>query len=118
MGCRGEGSRLRRDLPWLGITVLLGFSFLGGQLLVWNYLRHQGVYQATNPSRQLFYIVTGTHAAHLVGGLIALLYAVAGRLMAVKFESQRIAVDVTSWYWHYLSFLWFGIFALVHFARI
>ena len=110
--------RLRRDLPWLGITVLLGFSFLGGQLQVWNYLRHQGAYLATSPSRQLFYIVTGTHAVHLAGGLIALLYAVAGRLMAVKFESQRIAVDVTSWYWHYLAFLWFGIFALVHFARV
>jgi heme/copper-type cytochrome/quinol oxidase subunit 3 len=26
-------------------------------------------------------------------------------------------VEVTGWYWHYLAFLWFGIFALVHFAR-
>jgi cytochrome c oxidase subunit 3 len=109
--------RMKRDLPWLGITVLLGFCFLIGQLLVWNNLRHQGVFLATSPSRKLFYVVTGTHAVHLLGGLAALLYAVAGRLMAVKFESQRIAVEVTSWYWHYLAFLWFGIFALVHFAR-
>jgi heme/copper-type cytochrome/quinol oxidase subunit 3 len=48
---------------------------------------------------------------------MVLLYAVAGRLLATKFESQRIAVEVTGWYWHYLAFLWFGIFALVHFAK-
>jgi len=109
--------RFKRDLPWLGITVVLGFCFLAGQVLVWNVLRSQGAFLASNPSRSLFYILTGTHAVHLVGGLVVLLYAVAGRLLATKFESQRIAVEVTGWYWHYLAFLWFGIFALVHFAR-
>jgi len=109
--------RMKRDMPWLGITVLLGFCFLAGQILVWNSLHHQGVFLESNPSRSLFYILTGTHAVHLLGGLAVLLYAVAGRLMAIRFESQKIAVEVTSWYWHYLAFLWFGIFALVHFAR-
>ena len=109
--------RMKRDMPWLGLTVLLGFCFLAGQILVWNNLRYQGAFLESNPSRSLFYIITGTHAVHLVGGLIALLYALAGRLLAVKFESQKIAVEVTGWYWHYLAFLWFGIFALVHFAK-
>jgi cytochrome c oxidase subunit 3 len=109
--------RMKRDLPWLGITVLLGCCFLAGQILVWNNLRHQGAFLASNPSRALFYIITGTHAFHLVVGLLVLLYAVAGRLLTMKFESQRIAVEVTGWYWHYLAFLWFGIFALVHFAK-
>jgi cytochrome c oxidase subunit 3 len=109
--------RMKRDLPWLGITVFLGFCFLAGQVLVWNNLRHQGVFLASNPSRTLFYILTGTHAVHLIVGLAVLLYAVAGRLLAARFESQRIAVEVTGWYWHYLAFLWLGIFALVHFAR-
>src|ERR1700680_3259764 len=36
--------RFKTELPWLAITVLLGFGFLAGQLLVWNTLRHQGVY--------------------------------------------------------------------------
>jgi cytochrome c oxidase subunit III len=109
--------RMKRDMPWLGITVFLGCCFLAGQILVWNNLRHQGAFLVSNPSRVLFYIITGTHAFHLVVGLIVLLYATAGRLLAMKFESQRIAVEVTSWYWHYLAFLWFGIFALVHFAK-
>jgi cytochrome c oxidase subunit III len=110
--------RMKRDLPWLAITLLLGVCFLAGQLLVWKNLSHQGVFLVTNPSRFYFYLLTGTHAVHLAVGLLALLFAAAaGRLLALKFESQRIAVEVTSWYWHYLAFLWFGIFALVHFAR-
>jgi cytochrome c oxidase subunit III len=109
--------RMKLDLPWLGITLVLGFLFLAGQVLVWEKLKDQGAFLATNPSRNYFYLLTGTHAVHLAGGLIALLYAAAGRLLALKFESQRIAVEVTSWYWHYLAFLWFCIFALVHFAK-
>jgi cytochrome c oxidase subunit 3 len=109
--------RMKRDIPWLGLTVLLGVGFLAGQVLVWNNLRYQGAFLDSNPSKSLFYIITGTHAVHLAGGLIVLLYAVAGRLLSAKFESQRIAVEVTGWYWHYLAFLWFGIFALVHFAK-
>src|SRR5262249_28692835 len=108
---------LKRNIPWLGITLLLGFAFLAGQLLVWQNLSHQGVYHITNPSRFYFYLLTGAHAAHLAGGLLALLYAAAGRLLMLRFQSQLMAVEVTSWYWHYLAFLWFGIFALVHFAR-
>jgi cytochrome c oxidase subunit 3 len=40
--------RMRRDLPWLGITLLLGFGFFAGQIVVWNSLRHQA-YLVTNP---------------------------------------------------------------------
>jgi len=109
--------RTRRDLPWLGITVVLGLLFLAGQVLVWKDLQHQGVFLTTNPSRNYFYLLTGTHAVHLAGGLLALLYAAGGRLLGLRFESQKIAVEVTGWYWHYLAFLWFCIFALVHFAK-
>lgn len=103
---------------WLEATVVLGFCFLTGQILVWKYLQQHGVFRVFNPSQRLFYVVTGVHAAHLVFGLIALLFvAVGGKWMALRYDSRRIAVEVTSWYWHYLAFLWFGIFALVHFAR-
>jgi cytochrome c oxidase subunit 3 len=108
---------MKRDLAWVGMTLVLGLCFLAGQVLVWQTLRLQGVFLPTNPSRNYFYLLTGTHALHLAGGLVALLFAAAGRFLALRFESQRIAIEVVSWYWHYLTVLWFGIFALVHFAR-
>jgi cytochrome c oxidase subunit 3 len=108
----------KREIPWLGITVFLGFCFLAGQVLVWKNLQQQGAFSTFNPSRPMFYLVTGAHAVHLLFGLVALLYVTLGtRLWNMRFDSQRIAVEVTSWYWHYLTLLWFGIFALVYFAR-
>ena len=109
--------KLQTDLPWLGLTVLLGFGFLSGQILVWNSFRHQGIYLASYPSGSFFYILTGVHALHLLGGLIALIRTLLGSWMRMKLDSQRIAVDVTGWYWHFMAVLWIYIFALLHFAR-
>jgi cytochrome c oxidase subunit III len=109
--------RLKPDLPWLTITVGLGFAFLAGQVWVWNNLRAQGVFLYANTGSSFFYILTGLHALHLFGGLAVLFYAACGNWLRVKFESQRIAVDITAWYWHFMAILWLGIFALLHFAR-
>lgn len=107
----------RRDFPWLGLTVLLGFSFLAGQLLVWNHFRLQGVFRHTNPGSSFFFILTGMHAVHLLGGLLSLLYAAAGKMMQLRFDSQMLAVQATSWYWHFMGALWLYIFALLHFVH-
>ena len=109
--------RFQTELPWLGLTVLLGFGFLAGQIMVWNFFRRQGVYLASNPSGSFFYLLTGLHALHLLGGLIALVWTLIGSWMHMKVASQRIAVDVTGWYWHFMALLWIYLFALLHFAR-
>jgi cytochrome c oxidase subunit III len=107
--------RVTRQFPWLGLTVLLGFAFLGGQLEVWNQFRLQGVFLHTNPSSFFFLVFTGLHALHLIGGLGALVYALSGHWMHARFESQMLAVEVTAWYWHFMAGLWLAIFALLSF---
>lgn len=109
--------RLQTELPWLGLTVMLGFGFLAGQVMVWSAFRSQGIYLASYPSGSFFYLLTGLHAVHLLGGLIALIYALTGSWFRMKFDSQRIAVDITGWYWHFMAVLWIYIFSLLHFAR-
>lgn len=109
--------KLHTELPWLGMTVALGFGFLAGQVIVWSRLRSQGIYLASYPSGSFFYLLTGLHALHLLGGLCALVYTLMGSWLRMKLDSQRIAVDVTGWYWHFMAVLWIYIFALLHFAR-
>jgi len=108
--------KLQTDLPWLGLTVLLGFGFLAGQIMAWNFFRHQKIYIASYPSGSFFYLLTGLHALHLLGGLIALTGTLIGSWTRMKIDSQRIAVDITGWYWHFMAVLWIYIFALLHFA--
>jgi cytochrome c oxidase subunit III len=103
--------------PWLGMTVVLGFGFLIGQWFAWGELHNRGFYVDTNPSSSFAFLLTITHAVHLAGGLIALLWASTASLLKRPVESRRIIVDVTAWYWHFMALVWLYLFALLMFAR-
>lgn len=107
----------RRDFSWLTLTMVLGLAFLCSQLVAWNTLRIQGAFRIYNPSSYFFVGYIALHGVHLAGGLLVLFYTALGHWFRMNFESQRINVEVTAWYWHFLGVLWFGIFALLHFAK-
>lgn len=106
-----------RKLPWLALTIVLGLGFLAGQWLAWRDLATRGFYVATNPSSSFVYLLTGAHAAHLLGGIIALLAAGAAVVLHRPLASRRIVVDVTAGYWHFMALLWIYILALLEFAH-
>jgi cytochrome c oxidase subunit III len=103
--------------PWLGLTVLLGLGFLIGQWLAWGELKARGFFVNTNPNSSFVYLLTAAHAVHLTGGVIALLWAGYTSLRHKPVEAQRIAIDVTAWYWHFMAVLWIYVFALVAFVK-
>ena len=106
-----------KGLPWLGITVVLGGGFLTGQWIAWRLLAERGVYLATSASSAFVYLLTATHAVHLLGGMLVLLYAATVSLLHKPVAARRIVVDVTAWYWHFMFLLWVYIFALLWFVR-
>lgn len=106
-----------KSFPWLGLTVALGLMFLFGQWMAWRELAYRGFFLATSPSSSFVYLLTGMHALHLAGGLVALLYAGTVALLRKPVESRRVVIDVTAWYWHFMAVLWIYIFALLEFAR-
>ena len=61
---------VRRATPWLLATGILGMLFVAGQWLAWKQLYAQGFFYSTNPNSNFFYLITGTHAFHLVTGLL------------------------------------------------
>jgi cytochrome c oxidase subunit III len=104
-----------RAFPWLPITIVLGIAFLTGQTVAWravsNSLSDSGV------STSFFYILTGTHAVHLLAGILALFYALTLAWKRKPYAQRRIVVDVTSWYWHVIGALWIFLFALIALAN-
>lgn len=100
---------------WLLRTLYLGLGFLASQVLALRQLVTQGLFMRHNPHSSLFYIVTGSHGLHLLGGLIAigyLLFRVGLRRehsRSARAGSRRINV-VTALYWHFLAGLWVCIF--------
>ncbi|HUS19028.1 MAG TPA: cytochrome c oxidase subunit 3 [Terriglobales bacterium] len=107
----------RGALPWMGITLILGIGFLIGQYMAWQQLNIEGWLMKTNPSSSFFFILTGAHALHLLGGLIALSWASVATALAKPMESRQLATDISAWYWHFMGLLWLGILGLMYFAK-
>lgn len=105
------------SFPWLIPTVVLGFGFLIGQWMAWQALHDRGYYVATTPGSSFVYLLTAAHAVHLIGGLLALVYAGGTSLLHKSIESRRIVVDIAAWYWHFMALLWVYVFALLYFMR-
>ncbi len=89
-------------------TLALGLVFLGLQYSGWNQLMEMGVPLGTNPSGDFVYAVSGIHAAHLVGGITALLVTVLMAFMRPLriTPARRLRLDLVSIYWHFVGFLW------------
>lgn len=106
---------------WLAITTVLGFGFLGSQVIAWRQLVRQGIYLASNPYNSFFYLFTAAHGLHLLGGLCALGYLLVQKNKfrgTLNGELRRIgAADAVSIYWHFMDILWIGLFALLMFWR-
>ena len=100
-------------VSWLGVTVVLGLGFLAGQWIVWRELAGGGFYVSSSPSSSFIYLLTGMHGLHLLGGVLALLIAGAASVLNRPAESQRIVIDITGWYWHFMALLWVYIFFLL-----
>jgi cytochrome c oxidase subunit 3 len=103
-------------IPWLAMTLLLGLAFLFGQSAAWRQLAANGFYVATTPSSSFVYLLTGTHAVHLMGGVLALFVAGMASLLRRSVATRSIVVDVTAWYWHFMAGLWIYILCLLEFA--
>ena len=103
--------------PWLTMTIALGLLFLSGQWMAWKQLAASGFYVATTPSSSFVYLLTGAHAVHLMGGVVALLVAGLFVLLRRPVTTRSIVVDVAGWYWHFMAVLWVYILCLLEFAR-
>jgi cytochrome c oxidase subunit 3 len=101
---------------WLSLTLALGLAFLCSQLLAWRQLIAQGVYLAGN-SRSFFYVLTGVHGVHLLGGIMALSYLLLRtrrRPQGVEAELRReTSAGVVGVYWHFMDGLWVFLFLLL-----
>ena len=118
--------KLRQSLSgsyskYLLLTGILGFGFLGSQLIAWRQLTKQGIYLSSNPYSSFFYLLTGAHAVHLAAGLLALglLWLRSRRhLDETRLIAKRQAVaDAVSIYWHFMDALWIYLFLLLFLWR-
>ena len=103
MYVRGIELRITTPMSWLAVTLSLGLLFVAGQYVAWLRLKSAGLYLATNPNSSFFYVFTGVHAVHVLGGLVGLLYVISKLKRSVLRQSTFAAV---AQYWHFMDILW------------
>lgn len=99
------GSFSGAGMTWLAATMGLGLLFVTGQVLAWRDLAAQGLFLASNPASDFFYVFTALHSLHLLGGITALGY-VLGRLRLSGARPAGQALAAATLYWHFMDVLW------------
>ncbi|MBC8028842.1 MAG: heme-copper oxidase subunit III [Pyrinomonadaceae bacterium] len=110
-----KDGRQRQYAQWLAVTLLFGLTFLVTQLMAWRELRAQGIYLASNPHSSFFYLFTGVHGAHVLGGIIALLFLVVRSRNTYELGTPRsqASASVVSLYWHVMDAVWIWLLLLL-----
>ena len=98
------------------VATCLGVLFLAGQLAAWRQFVLAGFYVATNQASSFFYIFTGLHGLHLLGGIGALLYVAFRKFEKAK-VSRTVAAEVASYYWHFMDGLWIFLLVLLYLGK-
>lgn len=110
-GARRAGAAAARD-RWLALALALGIAFLGGQLLVWRQLAAAGVYLGSSPHSSFFYLLTGLHGLHLLGGVAAVAF-LEWRAWRGRAALSSRWLDVAALYWHFMGGLWAYLLVLL-----
>jgi heme/copper-type cytochrome/quinol oxidase subunit 3 len=104
----------RRAARYLLATVLLGLGFLGVKSLEYATEIRHGFTPASGLFWSYYYTLTGLHALHVIGGIVAnaMLFAVAawGR----QWERVSHRVELAGLYWHFVDIVWIFLFPLVY----
>lgn len=105
----GAGNDRRADL-WLAFALLCGVVFLAVKGIGYAHDWEAGFTLAGGPFWQFYYVLTGLHAAHVVGGLL-------GALWVWWTTRRQPSTAANRWqalllYWAFLDLVWLALLVL------
>ena len=107
---RSNEGKIRVNLVMAGVFT---FCFLAGQLWAWQQMHDQGLFLHTNPAYAFFYVLTGVHAIHILGGLWVWARSTIKAWSGVEAYKIRTTVELCTLYWHFLLLIWLIMFYLL-----
>ncbi|HIL93984.1 MAG TPA: hypothetical protein EYG47_04035 [Cycloclasticus sp.] len=107
---RGQMTRTRYGMLAAGFFAL---AFMAGQLVAWQQLIALGYLAQSNPANAFFYLITGLHAIHLLGGLVVWSRTTFKLLAGAELARVRLSVELCALYWHFLLVIWGILFSLL-----
>jgi cytochrome c oxidase subunit 3 len=112
---QGNVYGLRR---WFTITFVMGLVFVLGQANEYRVLvTEHATTISSSTYGSVFYLTTGFHALHVIGGLIAFVFLLIRSTMGRFTPAQATSAIVVSYYWHFVDVVWVGLFATIYLIR-
>ncbi|WP_416339645.1 cytochrome c oxidase subunit 3 [Propionicimonas sp.] len=103
---------------WYTLTFVMGAIFIGGQAYEYTNLISEGFLPSTNAYTSAFFLATGFHGLHVIGGLVAFLLMLGRTFLARRFtHEQAVHAIVTSYYWHFVDAIWVVLFGVLYLLR-
>lgn len=102
----------------MGLTLLLSLAFVISQFVAYGAMTEQGLFFVkTNVSVSFLYIITFAHLLHLIGGIIALTVSWVKSMKELYTAENRLGLELTAMYWHFLDALWIYLLLFLLFIR-
>ena len=95
---------------WVFLTALMAVVFLGNQALEWAELDFE---VSSHAYGSLFYVLTGFHGLHVLGGVVLMLTVVGATSGRSRMHLDEPLL-VTSYYWHFVDVVWVAMFLVVY----
>src|SRR5437660_3793970 len=111
---KGDVFALRR---WFVLTFIMGLIFVLGQANEYRMQVNDGNTISATGYGSVFYLTTGFHGLHVIGGLIAFIYFLVRTALAKFTPAQATAAIVVSYYWHFVDIVWIGLFSVIYLIR-
>jgi len=111
---RGDVYGLRR---WFFLTFIMGLVFVLGQANEYLTLVNHGLSISTDGYGSMFFLTTGFHGLHVIGGLVAFLIYLIRTTMGRFTPAQATSAIVVSYYWHFVDVVWIALFGMIYFLR-
>ncbi|HEX9231857.1 MAG TPA: heme-copper oxidase subunit III [Jatrophihabitantaceae bacterium] len=111
---QGDVFKLRR---WFTFTFVLGLIFVLGQANEYRMQVGEGNTISATGYGSVFYLTTGFHGLHVIGGLVAFVFYLIRTTLGRFTPAQATAAIVVSYYWHFVDVVWIGLFATIYLIR-
>ena len=109
------GRQHKTRLLHFGLTAasLATLAFLVGQIEAWRMLTAGGYQLGSAPAASFFYLITGLHGLHILGGLLVLAVIWIGGFAGANTDRMQTRLRLCALYWHALLGVWLVLFALL-----
>ncbi|MBM3778040.1 MAG: heme-copper oxidase subunit III [Acidimicrobiia bacterium] len=101
---------------YMGLTFLAGVAFLVIKTIEYNEKFSHGLYPSTNNFIAIYFLMTGLHALHVIGGMVVngFLWGPGAKMWKTEPEKFTNRVEVAGLYWHFVDLVWIFLFPVLY----